>query len=179
MKEIWRTIVGYEGFYEVSSLGKVRSLKRSIEQKGDVKHIRVMEGRVLKHNLDRNGYHKVVLSKNGKTKTFKIHRLVAKAFILNTDNLPQVNHIDEDKTNNCVSNLEWCTAKQNINYGTRIKRQRVARGKKVEGIDSKGNIVFKFGTIREAAKYGFSHQCISACARGRNKKHKGLTWKYC
>ena len=116
MIEEWRTIVGYEGQYEVSSYGRVRSLDRF--------YYRLHKGKVLSPTKDRYGYLTVTLNCNGKSKTIKIHRLVAQAFLPNPDNLPQINHLDEDKTNNRVDNLEWCDPKYNMNYGTRQERYR-------------------------------------------------------
>ena len=116
MIEEWRPVVGYEGLYEVSNTGQVRSLDRF--------YYRLHKGKVLSPAKDRYGYLTVTLNCNGKSKTIKIHRLVAQAFIENPDNLPQVNHKDEDKTNNNVDNLEWCTAKYNVNFGTRQERYR-------------------------------------------------------
>ena len=107
MKEIWKDIKGYEGLYQVSNLGRVK---------------RVTTGRVLKQFPNKQGYLLVSLCKTGKQKSFAIHRLVAQAFILKPENKPEVNHIDEDKTNNMVSNLEWCTRVENNNYGTRTER---------------------------------------------------------
>ena len=116
MIEEWRPVVGYEGLYEVSNTGQVRSLDRF--------YYRLHKGKVLSPTKDRYGYLTVTLNCNGKSKTIKIHRLVAQAFLPNPDNLPQVNHKDEVKTNNSVDNLEWCTAKYNVNFGTRQERYR-------------------------------------------------------
>lgn len=116
MIEEWRKIVGYEGLYEVSSFGRVRSLDRF--------YYRLHKGKFLSPTKDRYGYLTVTLNCNGKSKTIKIHRLVAQAFLPNPDNLPQVNHKDEVKSNNCVENLEWCDGKYNVNYGTRQERYR-------------------------------------------------------
>lgn len=116
--EEFRTIAGYEGLYSVSNLGNVRN---------------DLTGRILKPSLNSRDYKRVRLCKNAKTKNYFIHRLVAFAFIPNPDNLPVVNHLDEDRTNNRVDNLEWCTTKYNVNYGTarqrhsetcRIKREK-------------------------------------------------------
>ena len=102
MEEIWRPIAGFEGLYEVSSTGQVRNHR----------------GKLLRPGPDHNGYLKCVLCKKGKRKTIYIHRLVAEAFIPNPMCLKQVNHMDEDKSNNNVENLEWCDAKYNVNYGS-------------------------------------------------------------
>lgn len=122
-EEIWKDIIGYEGLYQVSSLGRVRSLDRYVVD--SLENRRFYKGKVLSPVKDTDGYLKVGLSYNGKCKKCLVHRLAAQAFIENFDNLPEVNHKDEDKTNNNVDNLEWCTAKYNSNYGTSIERRKV------------------------------------------------------
>lgn len=117
-EEIWRPVVGYEGLYEVSSYGRVRSLDRYDSRN------RFCKGRILKLNDDGRGYLSVQLCSNNKIKKFLVHRVVAQAFISNPDNLPEVNHLDEDKTNNRVDNLEFCNHKYNINFGTRTDLMR-------------------------------------------------------
>ena len=103
--EIWKDVKGYESLYQVSNLGRIRSIKNGIK---------------IKKQYERpNGYMQVCLCQNGKITTYKTHRLVAEAFIPNINNLPEVNHKDENKINNCVDNLEWCTSSYNKNYGTR------------------------------------------------------------
>lgn len=124
MTEIWKSIQGYEGLYEVSNLGNVRGLDRPFRNK---QGIAMMKGRVLTPFYDsKQGYYKVKLCKDGKHKNFRIHRLVALAFLENPFNYTDVNHKDEDKTNNNVDNLEWCTRKYNNNYGTKPERTRKA-----------------------------------------------------
>lgn len=113
--EEWRSIQGYEGLYEVSSYGRVKSLERYKSNNGG---IQLLKEKILRPHNTKKGYLTVQL----RNKRFTVHRLVAQAFIPNPDNLPQVNHKDEDKTNNNVTNLEWCTAKYNSNYGTAIER---------------------------------------------------------
>ena len=121
MIEEWRPIVGYEGLYEVSSYGRVRSLDRYDSNN------HFLKGRILKLCADKDGYLNVGLCLGNKVKKYKVHRLVAEAFLLNPDNLPQVNHRDEDKTNNRAENLEMCNAKYNSNYGSRKDRVRNSR----------------------------------------------------
>ena len=115
---MWKDIEGYEGLYQVSDKGEVRSLDRVERSKGD--SVRVRKGRVKKLNINQDGYYKVTLWKDNRSKTFVVHRLVANAFIPNPNNLPVVNHKDGEKTNNNVSNLEWCTVQENALHATHI-----------------------------------------------------------
>ena len=109
MMEEWRAVPGYEGLYEVSNMGNVRNVRRN---------------KLLRLPKTNDGYIRVSLYKNGIKTCFQVHRLVAQAFIENPDNLPMINHKDEDKTNNNVTNLEWCDVKYNNNYGSRLERSR-------------------------------------------------------
>ena len=119
--EIWKDIEGYEGLYQVSNKGRIKSLN----------YRRTGKEGMLKGKPDKDGYLRVSLYKNRKQKPFYIHRLVAKAFIPNSDDLPEVNHKDENKENNTVDNLEWCDRKYNNNYGSRNERASVSmKGKK-------------------------------------------------
>ena len=127
--EAWKTIEGFEGFYEVSSLGRVRSLPRVV--KGNHNSTQFRKGKILKQKIKKNGYLYVCLAKESVNTYHHIHRLVAKAFIPNPDNLPQINHKDECKTNNVVGNLEWCSQLYNNNYSNKIERgiaTKIARG---------------------------------------------------
>ena len=121
MTEEWRPIVGYEGLYEVSNTGQVRSLDKYDSMN------RFLRGRILRLFTDGLGYLRAQLYSSSKRKSFLVHRLVAQAFIPNPDNLPQVNHRDENPSNDNVDNLEWCDGKYNVNYGTRIDRIRDIR----------------------------------------------------
>ena len=131
MNEIWKPIVGYEGLYEVSNLGNVRSL--NYNGTGEIK--------IMKPGISKNGYLQVLLYINGKRKMYKVHRLVAQAFIPNPDNKPQINHKSEDKTLNTVDNLEWTTAKENTNWGTCIKRRSKSKFKPIKQMNLDGTLV--------------------------------------
>ena len=112
MKEIWKNIKGYEGLYQVSNLGRVKSLERK-DNLG-----RKVNEKILKNRNATHGYIAVILSKDSNKKTYRVHRLVAEAFIPNPNKYLEVNHKDENKSNNRIDNLEWCDRKYNCNYGT-------------------------------------------------------------
>ena len=120
MKEIWKPIEGFEGLYEVSNTGKVRGVDRIVKSRWGTD--KVWKGKELAHSIKYDGYHKVTLMKDGISYYFSIHRLVANAFIPNPNNLPCVNHKDENPANNNVDNLEWCDVKYNSNYGNRNEK---------------------------------------------------------
>lgn len=163
MSENWKDIGGYEGLYRVSDLGRVAGIK---------------SGKTLKPRENR-GYLKVVLSKDGRMKNFFVHRLVAKAFVPNVANKPFVNHLDEDKTNNVASNLEWCTRRENNNWGTRTERAAKAEGRPVEQLDADGNLLATFYSMHDAGGLlGVSYTSISKCCRGRLKTAGGYKWRY-
>jgi hypothetical protein len=113
MEEIWKDIQGYEGLYQVSNLGRVKSLPRRIV---DRKNNRFFKGRVLKSYLDKDGYPTTIMSNKNKKRVIHVHRLVAETFIPNPENKGTVNHIDGNKQNNRVGNLEWCTQLENIRH---------------------------------------------------------------
>ena len=165
MEELWKDIDGYEGLYQVSNLGNVKSLNYN----------RTGKERILKPGNNGLGYLNVLLCKNGKTKTFKIHRLVANAFIPNPYNKPEVNHKDENKTNNCVDNLEWMTSKENNNYGTRNERI----SKLVLQFTKNGEFVKEWLSMHQIEiELGFANSHISECCNGKRKTAYGYIWKF-
>lgn len=194
MKEEFRSITGYEGLYEVSNLGNVRSLNYN----------HTGQTRVMKPMKNTWGYLQVGLHKEGKMKMCKVHRLVAQAFIENPYNLPEVNHKDEDKTNNSVcvnldgsinfekSNLEWCDHRQNINHGTRtqrsaeaqrgVKRPYVAEALSEEVVQLTLDYVFvnEWASVNECGRNGFNISCVSMCCNGKyglqGNVYKGYRW---
>lgn len=165
--EIYKDIEGYEG-YKISNYGNVKSLKFGKEK-------------ILKQTKNKQGYLRVDLYKEGKLKHYKVHRLVAQAFIPNPNNYPMVNHRDEDKTNNIVENLEWCTPKYNINYGTCI--QRMTESNTNNPKQSKLVLCLETGVVYPSTRavereLGFSQSDISKCCLGKSKTCGGYTWKY-
>ena len=169
MEEIWKNIDGYEGLYQVSNLGRVKSLN----------YRRTGKERILKPGTDKGGYLYVFLYKNGKQKPFSIHRLVAKAFIPNPNKKPEVNHKDEDKTNNCLTNLEWMTRKDNLNYGTHNERMAKTKSKSVIQYSLKGEFIRKWPSVIQIERnLGFLSSNISQCCNEKNKSSYGYIWKF-
>lgn len=174
MEEIWKDIDGYEGLYQVSNLGRVRTLAR----------YRV-KARIRKPVPDKNGYMTVRLTHKKVGKTHKIHRLVAEMFIENPDGCKEVNHKNEKKYDNRVENLEWCDKTYNVNYGTANSRRKehstncLTTSKKVAQISLSGDVIAIYPSLSEAhRKTGFSIACLSMCCNGKTKKSYGYNWKY-
>lgn len=174
-KEYWKPVLDYEGLYEVSNWGRVKSVKRLVKSP---RGYRTVCERILKSTKDSHGYLCVSLHKEGKMKFVKIHRLVAEAFLDNTDNLPCVNHKDENPLNNVVSNLEWCTYKYNNNYGTARQRMAEKQSKSVLQYDLEGNFIKEWKSTKECGINGYNQGHVAACCRGERKTHKGFIWKY-
>lgn len=179
MKEIWVPIAGYEDLYHVSNFGRVKSLHYN----------RTNVPRILSAKHNQGGYHFVTLSKNNKQRNRKIHILVAQAFIPNPDAKPQVNHIDGDKSNNRVENLEWVTASENVRHSfSALGRQSPNKGrcggshyasKQVYQYNLLGEFVKQWGCVSDAARALGCNPCqILNNVKGRNKTCHGYMWRY-
>lgn len=167
--EIWKDISGFVGLYQVSNLGRVKSIGRYDCMK------RYWPERILKTQKTKDGYTRVFVCKDGKIRRFMLARIVAKMFVPNPDGLPQVNHKNENKDDNRAENLEWCTAKQNINYGTCIMRRSVKQGKPVICMTT-GKRFFSIGEA--SRKTGISQTSIIRCCKGRQMSAKGYVFEY-
>lgn len=203
--EEWRQVIEYEGLYQVSSLGRVKSLKDNNDKSRE---------KILRQVKLKNGYLKVNLWKNGKIKNCTVHRLVANAFIPNPSGFRCVNHRNEDKTDNCIGNLEWCDQKYNVNFGSVIKRRvanidykartentdykaRTAKmdykvkvantdykaiaeklSKQVYQYDKNGVLIAIYQSASEAGRNGFDQGTVSKCCNGKLNYYKGFIWSY-
>jgi hypothetical protein len=171
-EEIWKDISGYEGLYQISNYGKVKSFKKE-------KNF----GHLLSFSINHKGYYQIVLTKNKKPKNWLVHRLVALVFIPNPNNLPQVNHKDTNKTNNCVENLEWITNEDNIKHAwehnlfPKGNERKCCR--KVNQYDLDGNFIKQWDYVRGIEKeLGFDNRAICRCCRGKRPTAYGYKWKY-
>ena len=166
--EIWKNVKGFGGKYQISNFGRLKSVR--ICKKGSLAFVKE---RILKGKTDKDGYIEYGLydNENKKNRYFRAHRLVAEAFIPNPKNLPLINHKDEVRDNNNVSNLEWCTPEYNARYSL---------SRSVLQIDINGNIVKEWESATEASKCGFDRSTIRKCCRGVKhfNSHKGFIWKY-
>jgi hypothetical protein len=187
MGEEWRKI---NNWYEVSNFGNVRSIDR-IVPRGNTPYL--LRGKRLKRHLDGHGYWNVNMVVDGRHKVVKVHRLVALAFIPNPDNKPEVNHIDNNPRNNNVSNLEWCTHKENMYWMYKTGRAKRTQQwldrlhetqsksyKKVIGTNLDTGEEITFENLNSVKRAGFQPSCVCYCCNGtRNvKQHKGFSWRY-
>ena len=177
-EEIWKDIKGYEGLYQVSNMGRVKSLGRTVSIKNGFK--RAVRERILRPCTDGSGYLVVnFYNGSGKMKKFSVHRLVCETFHENIKNKPCVNHIDENKTNNTASNLEWCTIAENNNHGTRNARMAKAKSKPVGQYTRDGKLIKVWQSAHEVErKLGFDQRFICKVALGKKKTAYGFVWKY-
>lgn len=156
VNELWKTIDGFDGRFKVSTRGKIIDTKTGFEKQQYIKH----------------GYAVVCLD----NKNYRVHRLVAKAFLINPDNYDEVNHIDEDKLNNDVNNLEWCSHRQNMNYGTRTERAAKSNGTKVVCLDLNGNFVKEYPSIVSTEEDGFNSISVTQCVNDKAKTTGNCIW---
>lgn len=172
--EVWKDVNSFEGYYMVSNKGNVKSIKRVVVGTDNKKYF--VKEKILTKQLDRNGYEVVLFRRSKKSYQKKVHRLVAEAFIHNEKHKPQVNHIDEVKTNNNFTNLEWVTAKENTHHGTKIKRM----SREVKQInEASGTVIKIFPSVSVASKeLGYSAGNIAQAARGERKRMYGYRWEY-
>ena len=179
--ELWKDVKGFEGYYQVSTWARVRSLDRWVTYKDG--RSRLCKSFILPLRKNHKGYLRANLSKNGKTKSAFVHKLVAEAFIPNPLNLPVVNHKDEVKDNNYPYNLEWCTDDYNRHYGTAINRMQLSltnrkdRSKPVYKYDLQGNLIYKYMSMMSAERDGFIRGSIRYSI-SKNKPYKGYIWSY-
>ena len=166
MEESWCPVKNYENLYDVSDQGRVKSIGYG-------------DDRILRPGRNGRGYLKVGLYKNGERKCYDIHRIVAQAFIPNPQNLPEVNHKDENKTNNSVQNLEWCSSKYNANFGTRTQRISIKLSKPVLQYTKSGKLVREWKSTHDVERnLGYFHNSISNCCNGKLKYAYNFIWKF-
>jgi hypothetical protein len=184
MKEIWKDIKGFEGLYQVSNLGNVKSLERTLIRKNGTRFF--VRERMLIQTNDHGGYPYVTLTLLKNKKVRSVHRLVAESFIPNTENKPEIDHIDGNPSNPMVDNLRWVTSTENhLNPITVERRQKSAcpigkglNARRVLGTSIQDGSTVFFDRMKDAINDGFCPSSISACVRGIQKQHKGYTWTY-
>lgn len=165
------------GLYEISNLGRVKSLDKQIKIYNGGKYLK--KGRILIPMKNKQGYLRVHLLKEGKAETLLVHRLVANAFIPNPNNYTQINHKNECKDCNIVENLEWCTHKYNNNYGNHSENISKALSKKICQFDLNGNLVKVWRGLRTAERHlNIANQSISLCCLGKRKTAGGYKWRF-
>ena len=187
MQEIWKDIEYYEGIYQVSNLGNIRSLTRKVKT---FNGFRTSKGQILKPIKTKNGYCRIDLRLNQKHNYFLIHRLVAQTFIPNPNNYPCINHKDNNPLNNNVNNLEWCTQSYNVKYSYTNGNAKPTSGcfkkgcipynlKKVSQYDKEGNLINTYDSVKLAAKsIKQTPTSIFNCLAGRTKYTAGCIWRY-
>ena len=172
MIEEWRDIKGFEGYYQVSNMGRVKRLK-IVGNEGRTYRERIL---VPVYNTR---YLNVSLCKNGTVKQRRVHRLVCEAFIENPYNYPCINHKDENRLNNNADNLEWCTYKYNNSYGTVVVRRAKSRCRAVIQMDLRGRRIKKWDSLKDASEYfGVEYSNIISACRGRQLTSAGYKWRY-
>ena len=175
MREIWKQIKGFTGLYSVSNLGNIRHDKTE-GKTGTGNYAR--EEHILKQRKNNKGYMLVDLYKENKRSQILVHRIVAIAFLDNPNNYSVVNHKDENPLNNTVENLEWCTQKYNMNYGSTPYKIAIANSKPVKQLDKQGNILARFPSAMHAQRETkISNGCINECIKGKRKTAGCYVWQ--
>ncbi len=183
--EIWKDIEGFEGLYQVSNKGRVKSLERELIYINGRRHL--YKETILKSIRQNTGYYTVTLHKDRVANIKFVHRLVAQAFLPNPQSLPQVNHKDEDPSNNKLENLEWCSASYNMNYGTikqRLRERELNHPKLSKAVCQytlDGELVATYPSAMEAMRQGGFHRghIDECCNRSKYyKTHKGFIWRF-
>ncbi len=175
MQEIWKPIVGWEGLYEVSNLGNVRSLDRYVNQ---LNYKRFCKGQLLKPTFHKSNYYNVTLRNSGIQKISKVHQLVMNAFNPNTFNKKlEINHIDGNTRNNRLDNLEWCTHQQNLQHAS--EHRLLSIYKPINQYDLHGNFIKRWDSMIEARKYyNYGINSLRNACKRKSGIHKGYIWRY-
>lgn len=174
--EIWKDIKGYEGLYQVSNEGRIKSVDRTIETSNTTRHYK---GKIIKQHLSTTKYWYVDLYNNGIRCRYKIHRLVATAFVENPNNYNVVDHINGNRNCNKAENLRWCSQQQNNSFKIYRERQLNNPLKSKQVYQYKNNkLIAIYPSTMEAERNGFCNGSVSACCRGIQKKYKGYSWSY-
>lgn len=179
MEEIWKNIKGYEGLYQISNLGKVKSLER---KRYNGQNYYMQQEKILKLQNDKYGYKTIMLHKDKKSKNLKVHRLVAQAFLTNPQNKLEINHKDGNKSNNCVNNLEWCTSIENVRHAFSNNLIKQHNNTNIEQYSLDGTLLCTWNSISEAVnalhlrKSASSN--ISACCQHKKPTAFGYIWEY-
>jgi hypothetical protein len=173
LEEVWKDIIGYEGLYQISNIGRVKSF-RQWKRAGKCPEY------ILKPSLSNNGYYQVMLYRNHSDRhKYLIHRLVAEAFIANPNNFESVNHKDENVLNNSADNLEWCTLSYNVTYGTARIRQSITKGNRVQQLTLEGVLLATYESSYIASMItGIPKHAIKDCCYNKCQSGHGYIWRY-
>lgn len=176
MREVWKDIKGYEGLYQISNYGRVKSFNCEVNCYPNAK--RIIKGRIRKAPIDKDGYYRIGLSKDHKQKHYYVHRLVAEAFLPNPNNYKSINHKDENKKNNRADNLEWCTIRYNNLYNNKIDKLTKSKYKKVIQYDVDMQLIAVYESIKQASsETGIKRAVIARACRGIKTKC-GYNWRF-
>lgn len=180
MTEIWKDIKGYEGHYKISNFGRIYSQDQYVPCGNGKGYMRFIPGKFLKILTASNGYPSIGLFKNRKVKVFRIHRLIASAFIPNPEDKPHINHKNANKSDNSLENLEWCTQSENMRHMVKMGRaNRASQEKAIFQIDLNGNLIQEWKSGRLASReLKIGQRNLSKCLRGRAKTAYGFIWKF-